>query len=162
MSFVCLFVFIIYFWLCWVFVAARGLSLVAENGDYSLLRCTAPHCGGFSCCGAQALGVRASVVVAHGLSCFVACGIFPTRARTHVPCIGRQILNHCTTREALRMFLKLGKEMSQFELLIQENRVSRWSRQICLILEVATVTMLHSSKTSTTVSDQIYCDRHHY
>ena len=23
-----------------------------------------------------------------------------TRARTHVPCIGRQILNHCTTREA--------------------------------------------------------------
>ena len=23
-----------------------------------------------------------------------------TRARTHVPCIGRQILNHCATREA--------------------------------------------------------------
>ena len=23
-----------------------------------------------------------------------------TRARTHVPCIGRRILNHCTTREA--------------------------------------------------------------
>ena len=34
------------------------------------LRCgvQASHCGGFSCCGAQALGVRASVVVAHGLS----------------------------------------------------------------------------------------------
>ena len=34
------------------------------------LRCgvRASHCGGFSCCGAQALGVRASVVVAHGLS----------------------------------------------------------------------------------------------
>ena len=28
----------------------------------------ASHCGGFSCCGAQALGARASVVVAHGLS----------------------------------------------------------------------------------------------
>ena len=26
------------------------------------------HCGGFSCCGAQALGARASGVVAHGLS----------------------------------------------------------------------------------------------
>ena len=25
------------------------------------------HCGGFSCCGARALGARASVVVAHGL-----------------------------------------------------------------------------------------------
>ncbi|KAJ8785351.1 hypothetical protein J1605_007298 [Eschrichtius robustus] len=24
-----------------------------------------------------------------------------TRARTRVPCIGRRILNHCTTREAL-------------------------------------------------------------
>ena len=34
------------------------------------LRCgaRASHCGGFSCCGAQALGTRASVVVAHGLS----------------------------------------------------------------------------------------------
>ena len=33
------------------------------------LRCgaRASHCGAFSCCGAQALGGRASVVVAHGL-----------------------------------------------------------------------------------------------
>ena len=29
----------IYFWLCWVFVAARGLSLVAARGGYSSLRC---------------------------------------------------------------------------------------------------------------------------
>ena len=28
----------------------------------------ASHCGGFSCCGARALGARASVVVAVGLS----------------------------------------------------------------------------------------------
>ena len=28
----------------------------------------AAHCGGFSCCGAQALGTWASVVVAHRLS----------------------------------------------------------------------------------------------
>ena len=34
------------------------------------LRCgvRASHCGGFSCCGARALGVQASAVVAHGLS----------------------------------------------------------------------------------------------
>ena len=33
------------------------------------LRCgaQASHCGGFSCCGARALGVQASVVVARGL-----------------------------------------------------------------------------------------------
>ena len=48
------------------------------------------HCGGFSCCGAQTPGARASVVIAqfpwlqhtgsvvlvHGLSCSAACGIF--------------------------------------------------------------------------------------
>ena len=28
------------FWLCWVFVAARGLSLVAASRGYSLLWCT--------------------------------------------------------------------------------------------------------------------------
>ena len=53
----------IYFWLCWVFVAACGLSLVATSGGYSSLWCT-----GFSYCGAWALGVQASVVVARGLS----------------------------------------------------------------------------------------------
>ena len=26
----------IYFWLCWVFVAARGLSLVAASGGYAV------------------------------------------------------------------------------------------------------------------------------
>ena len=56
-------------------------------------------------------GARASVVVAwealecrvsscaHGLSCSEACGIFGTRARTPVPCVGRWILNHCATRD---------------------------------------------------------------
>ena len=33
------FFFLIYFWLCWVFVAARGLSLVVASGGYSSLRC---------------------------------------------------------------------------------------------------------------------------
>ena len=28
------------FWLCWVFVAAHGLPLVAVSGGYSSLRCT--------------------------------------------------------------------------------------------------------------------------
>ena len=80
----------------------------------------ASHCGGFSCCRARALGMRASVVVARGLSScgswalehrFSSCGAWAlaapwhvgssqTRARTCVPCIGRRILNHCTTREA--------------------------------------------------------------
>ena len=30
----------IYFWLCWVFVSVRGLSLVVANGGHSSSRCT--------------------------------------------------------------------------------------------------------------------------
>ena len=51
------------------------------------LRCGAwaYHCGGFSCCGARALGVWASVLVAQGLSCSVACGIFPDQGSNPCP-----------------------------------------------------------------------------
>ena len=68
-----------------LFIAVRGPLTIAAS---RCVRSTGSRCAG-------------SVVVAHGLSCSVACGIFPDRARTHVPCIGRQILNHCATREAL-------------------------------------------------------------
>ena len=59
-----LFILFIYLWLRWVFVAARGLSLVAVSGGYSSLRCpgfllwwllllwsTGSRCVGFSSCG---------------------------------------------------------------------------------------------------------------
>ena len=45
-----------FFWLLWVFVVARGLSLVAESGGYSLV---AVH---------RLLIAVASLVVVHGLS----------------------------------------------------------------------------------------------
>ena len=53
----------IYFWLHWLFAAARGLSLIVASGRYSSLRCA-----GFSRCGAWTLGVQASVVAVRGLS----------------------------------------------------------------------------------------------
>ena len=49
------------FWLCWVFIAGRGLSLVAPSGGYSLLRCA-----GFSFAVASLIEV-ASLVAEHGL-----------------------------------------------------------------------------------------------
>ena len=55
-----------FFWLCWVFTPSCGFSL--------LLRCSASHRGGFSCCGARALECMGSVVVVHGLSRPTACG----------------------------------------------------------------------------------------
>ena len=56
----------IFFWLHWVFAAAHRLSLIAVR--------RASHCGGLSCCGAQAL--RLVGLVVHVLSCSAACGIF--------------------------------------------------------------------------------------
>ena len=79
------FFFLIYFWLHWVFVAVGGLSLVAASR--ATLRCGVwtYHCGGFSCCGAEALSAWASVVVARGLSCSTACGTFRNQGSNPCP-----------------------------------------------------------------------------
>ena len=54
----------------------RGLLFGAVRG---LLIAVASYCG------ARALGARASVVVAHGLSCSLACGIFPDQGLNPCP-----------------------------------------------------------------------------
>ena len=56
-----------------------GFSLVVVSGCSSVVAAcgTHTHRSGFSGCGAQAVGEWASVVVAHGLSCPVACGMPP-------------------------------------------------------------------------------------
>ena len=93
-----------------VFVAMRSLSLLAVSRStlcyhaWATLCCHAwaSHCGGFSG-KAQAVECMGIVVVALRLSCSRACGIFQDWDRTRVPCIGTLILNHCTTREALKV-----------------------------------------------------------
>ena len=72
--------FFFFFWLCWVFAAAWGLSLVAASGGYSLLQ----HAG-FSLQWLLLLWSMGSVVVAHGLSRSVACGIFPDQGSNQCP-----------------------------------------------------------------------------
>ena len=92
----------IHLWLCWVFVSVRGSSLVVAGGGHSYIMVRGP------------VTIAASLVAEHRLS---NCGSWAqllrgtwessqTRARTRVPCIGRQILNHCATREALCFLLK--------------------------------------------------------
>ena len=99
-SIVCFFVFVfVFFWLRWVFVAACGLFLVATSGSYSSLQCMGFSLWWLLCCrawvlgtqasvvaarGLSSCGVRASVVVAHRLSCSTACGIFPDQGSN--PC----------------------------------------------------------------------------
>ena len=76
-SFICL-------WLCRVFIAARGLSLL-EVGGATLLRCSGLSLWRLSCGGAQALGARAHLLWGMG--------------QTRVPCLGRGIPLHCASRE---------------------------------------------------------------
>ena len=59
-----------------------------------------PHYRGLSCCGAQAPDAQAQQLWLTGPAAPWHVGSSQTRARTRVPCIGRQILNHWATREA--------------------------------------------------------------
>ena len=67
----------IYFWLCWVFVSVRGLSLVVASRGLSLSRPLLLRSTGSRRTG--------SVVVAHGPSCSAACGIFPDQGSNPCP-----------------------------------------------------------------------------
>ena len=121
-------IFLYIYKLIYLFLAALGLHCCAqafsscgEAGATLRYGAWASHCSGFSCCKAQALGTRASVVVAHEFS---SCGSRAqllrsmwessrTRDRTCVPCIDRWILNHCATREVppgLFLSVLLGSE----------------------------------------------------
>ena len=84
-----------YFWPRWVFVAVCGLSLVAMRGGYSSLWCAV-----FSLWWLLLLQSMGSSCV--GLVAPRHMGSSQTGDRTRVPCIGRRILNHCTTREVPR------------------------------------------------------------
>ena len=88
----------------WAFSRCReqGLLFIAVRG---LLIVVASHCGAWAVgawaqqlwltgCRAQAQQLQHT-----GLVALWHVGSSRTRARTHVPCIGRWILNHCATRE---------------------------------------------------------------
>ena len=86
------------FWLCWVFIALQGLSLVVG----------AP-CGGFPCCGAPALETWASAVAAHGLRCSASCGIFENQGLNPC-CLHWQVdAIHCANREVPKTSILIRK-----------------------------------------------------
>ena len=120
----------IYFWLHWVFIAARRLSPAAVSGSYSWLQPVVSPCSGFSCCRAQSLGTWASGVAGLGpraqaqLWCLGLVDSWHVESsqmmdRTHIPCIDRQILIHRTTREVLNW--SFWKTMQSFSSLLDTN-----------------------------------------
>ena len=73
----------IYLWLGWVFASLRAFSSCSARS----------YCHGFSCFCSPAPGRVGLVAPRHA-------GSSRTRDQTHVSCTGRQVLNHCATREA--------------------------------------------------------------
>ena len=104
------------FWLCWVFVAARGLSLVVASRGFSVCA-RASQCRRLSC-GPR---VRGSSSCSHGLQSAGSVapwhvGSSQTGDRTRVPCIARQILKHWTAREAPQYYFFLSHLFSYLDL----------------------------------------------
>ena len=82
-----------------LFIAVWGPLFIAVRGPFTI---AAPPVAGhrlqtrrLSSCGSRAQLLRGMW------------GSSQTRARTRVPCISRQILNHCATREALQLVLRI-------------------------------------------------------
>ena len=89
----------------YIFAAACGLSLVAA---------WASHRAGFSFCRA---GTQAHWLSRWGARAGLPCGIWEL-PRPGVPCAGRQILSHWTTRDALKgsLTVKKGKASGMLRL----------------------------------------------
>ena len=103
-----LFIYLFYFWLCWVFVSVRGLSLVAASGGHSSSRCVGLSLSWPLLLRSTAPDAQAQQMWLTGLVAPRHVGSPQTRAQTRVPRIGRQILNHCTTREAPTWVFKIN------------------------------------------------------
>ena len=61
-------------WLLWVFIGARGLSLVAASRECPLGHVGFSSCGSWTQLSAGGLQSAGPGVVAHWLRCFEACG----------------------------------------------------------------------------------------
>ena len=73
------------FWLCWVFVSVRGLSLVVASGGHSSSRCAGLSLSWPLLLWSTGSRRAGSVVVAHRPSCSAACGIFPDQCSNSSP-----------------------------------------------------------------------------
>ena len=78
----------------------RAFSSCGKRGPLFIAVRWPLHYRGLSCCGAQAPDAQAQWLWLTGLVTPQHVAPSQTGAQTRVPCISRQILNHCATREA--------------------------------------------------------------
>ena len=102
----------------------EGFLQLQQAGATLYRGARASHYRGLSCCGAQAPDAQAQQLWLTGPAAPRHVGPSQTRARTPVPCIGRQILNPCATREALASTLYILK-YSTLSFDFQIQRVSQ-------------------------------------
>ena len=119
---------LIYFWVFWVFVSVRGLSLVAASRGHSSSRCVGLSLSRPVFLRSTASRRASSVVVAHGPSCSVACGTFPDQGLNPCP------LHWHADSEPLR---HQGSPLCPFL-----NRVIFWSLSCRSSLHILSVNLL--------------------
>ena len=93
------------FRLCQVFIAGGLFSRCGRRERLSSYGVHTSRCSNFSCCRAQDLGAWAQQFWCMGLDALQRVESSWTRDQTPVPCIGRWILYHWTTREVLHVIL---------------------------------------------------------
>ena len=112
----------IYFWLCWVFISVRGLSLVVASGGHSSSRCMGLSLSRPLLLRSTGSRHAGSVVVAHGPSCSAACGIFPDQGSNLCPLLWQadsQPLRHQESPGFFFLKYLYGQNLAKLEVDIQ-------------------------------------------
>ena len=124
---------LIYFWLRWVFVSVRGLSLVAASGGHSSSRCAGLSLSRpllLRSAGSRRAG---SVAVAHGLSCSAACGIFPDQDPNPCP-LHRQADSQPLRHKGSPHIFNWKSSMHLFEIFFLVRRILLYLPSITIFL----------------------------
>ena len=108
--------------LCEGFLQLRQVGATPHHGAQ------ASHYRSLSCRGAQAPDVQAQSLWLTGPAAPRHVGSSQTRARTRVPCIGRQTPNHCATREAPDCLVLIHPESNLLK------SIRQWECEMVLLL----------------------------
>ena len=129
----------IYFWLCWVFVSVRGLSLVVASGGHPSSRCTGLSLSRPLLLWSTGSRRAGSVLVAHGPSRSAACEILPYQGSNPCPLhwqADSQPLRHQGSPESFffnkrKFYMGILLSLSMFlNFSVREGNISKGARRL--------------------------------